>query len=396
MASVRIDNDKLIAGVVILTVIYNFILSFLNAQVVTVPSIVVVAVDGMLVLTALYVYVKHMDRRTTYWFTVLMLSFMCYMLALLNAADLSMKVIRDILIFPVFIGLGTIYGGNIHRLVRSVVIVVLVVSFFEAFFLEIYSGLIDIKSYYINTRGYEESGFYVEDSDLFVSAYRPGDRFIPLGDLHRISSVFLEPVSMGNFVVFLAIYTLSFFKELSVKDIVFYGMATLLLVALSDSRFAFVSICLLALLNVLPSSFRRAIIYFIVPIVLVLAFGFTITTSYGVADNFPGRVAKTVYLITSNDLSSLLLGGPVHGPVWDSGYTYLLSIQGVAGLFLLAFLVMAAKKSTDDSVYYRYQIGLALYLSLGFLIGCSAYSIKTAGLMFTLYGYLWARERVYG
>src|SRR5690606_9511460 len=81
--------------------------------------------------------------------------------------------------------------------------IVLALALIEYFFVEAFTEYFNVASYYIS-RGTMEAREAMQSGDLFISGVRPagiqgGRNLLPfLGD-HRVSSVFLEPVSMGNF-----------------------------------------------------------------------------------------------------------------------------------------------------------------------------------------------------
>ncbi len=103
--------------------------------------------------------------------------------------------------------------SNAHRGIHVMMMlwgVVLAVILLEAVCLPCYTDLFAVKDFYINTRGIGEDEFTNLSSDLYVSATRPDARFLPFFDLHRMSSVFLEPVSLGNFVIVSVAFMMAF------------------------------------------------------------------------------------------------------------------------------------------------------------------------------------------
>src|SRR5262249_54170721 len=110
---------------------------------------------------------------------------------------------------------------------------------FELLFPDAYSRTFDILSYYVNTRNFSMRDFWNQDSSLFVSATRPDERFL-LGflNIHRASSIFLEPVSLGNYAIVVTAFTLAFWREMSAAKKIFFALTTLIIVVGSDGRLA--------------------------------------------------------------------------------------------------------------------------------------------------------------
>lgn len=387
----RISKDHVIEMVIFSTLVFNFILAIINGFIPLTSSIVAV-VDGLIILFSIYLIITSNEvvaKKGLLFIIVFVLP--CLFVVAMNF-ELNPKYFRDALIIPVFTLLGFIYTGDFKLFLKRCVVVVLVFMILEAAWVDVYTELVNIKQYYVNTRDVFEDRFYTVDSNLFVNAYRPGDRFIsiPGWDLHRVSSVFLEPVSMGNFAIFIAILLLSAGSWFSRTEKVLFLIAWLLVIAFSDSRFAFSTSLIIVFLYFLP---RIVLLFspFVIPIVLVLSVFVATYLGWEVNDSFQGRIAKNAALLLDSHWSQFLIGDLSAKTPVDSGYTYIVYTQSVFFLFLVMFLIFGYGRQLDNFYFHKYKFNLAVYFSLSLLISCSLFSIKTASLFFFTYGVLASR-----
>ncbi|WP_236905360.1 hypothetical protein [Collimonas arenae] len=85
---------------------------------------------------------------------------------------------------------------------------------------------------------------------------------------HRISSIFLEPVSLGNFAVIIAAWGLSKRRD-EIKEMVFFLLAAAIMITLSDSRYGMITVAALVVMRCLP--LHKANIWMIaLPLISVL------------------------------------------------------------------------------------------------------------------------------
>src|SRR5690606_30295065 len=104
----------------------------------------------------------------------------------------------------------------------------------------LYGDLFNVKAYYINSRGFTESQFWNPESTAFVSGTRPGERyFVAFTNWPRASSIFLEPVSLGNFIIVSLMVLLAGWRGLPLWIRAIWAATLVLLLMLADSRFAF-------------------------------------------------------------------------------------------------------------------------------------------------------------
>mgnify|MGYP000920286264 CR=1 FL=1 len=187
------------------------------------------------------------------------------LLALVNLLSLTVlrglldaKSVRDILIILLFFWLGLRHGSAalVDKVLLLVVGVALLLGLFEWLALEWYIRVFHTFSYFVNQSGIgRDGGAIFSGQALTLNGFRPdgiGRTILPwLFGPHRISSIFLEPVSLGNFSVIVLIWALCREGERRVSLLLAAGAA--MLIALSDSRFGLaMSAMLIALRLLLP------------------------------------------------------------------------------------------------------------------------------------------------
>src|SRR5262249_34533608 len=143
----------------------------------------------------------------------------------------------------------------------------------EYFFLETYLHYFNIISYYISRGSVNSDEIEWLSTTLFVSGIRPeGRSLLPfLGD-HRVSSIFLEPVSPGNFAVTLFFWALV--RSFHEKKI-YYGIffMAIFLTVMADNRFgAYLCVAALAA-SFLPNRILTGGLTFAPFVLVVLLFG---------------------------------------------------------------------------------------------------------------------------
>jgi putative polymerase len=303
------------------------------------------------------------------------------------------KYLRDVMLIPIFVVLGMTFDErNLTRFLVALHAVVLAVMLLEAFDVETYTNLFGIQSYYINTRGYSDEDFWNKESELFVSAVRD-ERFLGFIDLPRLSSVFLEPVSLGNYCIIMLAFTFARFPDLSWRNRLFLGLGSLAMLIGSDSRLATASsIAILAVVVLAPRLPRGSAVFYL-PVALLAAFVIVDTAGLRAGmDDFPGRVAYTVDLLRQYDLQDFVgLSDHFLSKSVDSGFAYLVttqSILGVAAIWL--FIALAPAEERADQI--RFTHAACLFIALTMLVSYSFVSIKTAALLWFIQGSLQSRQ----
>jgi putative polymerase len=297
-------------------------------------------------------------------------------------------------VIPVFIMLGMTYQAN--NLTRTIVVLQTIVfglALLEAVRPEAYGELMQVVKYYINTRDFSSTSFWNSDSTLFLSATRPGERFFSFIDLHRVSSVFLEPVSLGNYCVIIAIFVVAYWQNLTVRTRAYLIVSTLALLIGCDGRLAatsivVVSVGMLFLRNV---SSRWSILY--MPAILLGSALFVASSNIDPhADNFSGRLAGSIATLSSVDTLGLLgLNVGLSDLAADSGISYFIITQSVLGVIVIwsAVCLLPLGRVSSTRLYVH---GIAIFVPLTLMVSFSFFSIKVASLMWFLFGYFFMQD----
>ncbi|WP_202980273.1 polysaccharide biosynthesis protein GumE [Marinobacter fonticola] len=313
---------------------------------------------------------------------------MLCLLALLRGG-LDIKAFRDLLIPFCFYWAGRNVGepAIADKALKLILIVVLFFAFFELLALDVYTQVFNIFSYYVSTGGLEEITEYERDSRLQMNGIRPegiGRTLLPwLLDSHRVSSVFLEPVSLGNFATIVAAWGLA--KERSqVREGLFFIGAAVVLIVLADSRFALLSVGFLMVARVLFNGWA-SYLPFLLPLALLgLLVGIGLFGHNIHGDDYVGRLASSGRSLIEFDVP-LLLGYGHNGGFPDQGYAYSLSKFGLV-LVMVLWLAFWLIPAPDDQAR-RFRCYAGIYIALILCVsGSSLFAMKTAGLLWFLFG----------
>lgn len=380
------------SAIVIAAILFNAGLAVVNANAMALTPSIVMLVEGMVTATALAVALLRWRPEMAPIVVVMSLIFLFGVVRAISTGELQPKYIRDVMIIPVFLLLGM--ASSERYLVRTVLFVqtvVLAVFLLESFLPDIHSAIFKIQEYYINTRGTRADQFYNSNSDLFVSATRPNARYFPWVNELRMSSIFLEPVSLGNYCSIIVAFTTSCFRRIGLPATIYLAVTTVLLLMGCDGRLAVLaSVIILAAAFVTPYlPPYSAIIY------LPLA-GLTLFSAAGLfglksgEDDFAGRLAGTVEIIHRFELPDLLgISEQFVNSTVDSGLAYLIVTQSLPGLILLwTFIAWYVSEKTTEQV--RFTHALCIYLTLSMLVSYSLLTIKTAALLWFIQGALQA------
>jgi putative polymerase len=383
--------------VLIGAVCFNAILAIINGHVFALQRVHVVLAEIVIYATALSLIGFNADRRMMPWFLLALFIILFGLLLALGNGAFNAKYLRDVLVIPIFVMLGMTY----HRatLLRPLLIlqtIVFLVAVLEAVLPGAYAEVFRILEYYVNTRDFSESQFWNADSTLFISATRPGERFFGFVELHRLSSIFLEPVSLGNYCVVMAIAVIAFWRELRVWARVYLTASILAILIGCDGRLAAASILIIVilvpLLSQLPS--RWSVMY--LPLVLIASAGYVWFFNRDAAgDTFGGRLAGSLLTLSEMDLSGLLGFDAISADRGaDSGIAYFLFTQSFIGVAIIWLSICLVPDGRDyQSRIYVHAI--SVFIPLNLMVSYSFFSIKVASLMWFCYGFIFMKSRAY-
>lgn len=371
--------------------LFNAVLALVNANVASLNSGTVIACEALLTVCALMLGIDGHQPDKTKWLLLAVFIVALDIVLGLGSGGFDPKFVRDVLIIPVFVLLGlSSRDGDLLRCLTVLQCIVLAVMLFEAVSPEVFGRVFNVMGYYINTRGFQAESFWNGDSDLFVSATRPGERFLfaSLG-IHRLSSVFLEPVSLGNYCVLSAMIVAVLWERLTVAQRLFFCITDAMILVGCDGRFATVSIAVLIALRVVAPTLPRYSHWLYLPGVLGLAgLWVSVFAISPLGDDFPSRTAGSIAVLSHITPAGLLgFMGPASYGVMDSGIAYLLYSQSLCGVALI-WSAVALFMPQEHRLARAMAHLTGLYLTLNLLISYSVFSIKTAALLWFAYGHL--------
>ena len=253
--------------------------------------------------------------------------------------------------------------------------------------------MINPWSYYSNTRWSNNNVVWHGETGLYLSAVRFGGRvLLEWTGLHRLSSLFLEPVSLGNWCIIITIFVSAFWQTLSFKTRLYFILSNVILLVGSDSRLALPTAVLIAGMSLFVHKLPRYIYISYLPGVVAIAAAFVFILGNHIDyDDYPGRIVRSVNVLISLDLPALL--GIDHSLIEessDSGISYFILTQSIIGVVALWLFICLLQPPTSRRAAV-FMHGLCVYLALGLSISYSVFTIKTAAPIWFLYGYIAAR-----
>jgi putative polymerase len=378
----------LLASPVIAAVTINFLLCLLNTRFLEIRPLHVMAGEVAIIAAALYLGRAALDEKTLVGMTLLF----GYLVALwLLTQQPDPKIWRDLLIPFAFFALGAALARpeDGDRLVLILILVVLAVALVEFLATESFLQWFDIRAYYLARGTLSEADVEAYDSSLFISGLRPSGHgwrsLLPfLGD-QRVSSVFLEPVSHGNFAAIAAAWLACRFHVDPRRHVVLILLCVMLMV-LADARFAAVSL-LLVLLSLATRAAESRLFTLLYPLLAIAVLIAVALLFVGLdpENDFLGRLYMSGDIVSSLGLAQVLGLERSTFPTADSGYAYLITNAGIGGA-MLAWCLFAFMK-TPNRTAARVRGVVALFAALSLCVsGNSLFSIKVAGLLWFLYG----------
>jgi putative polymerase len=309
-------------------------------------------------------------------------------------SGLDLKILHDIAIMYIFYMLGTLASvqeGN--RVLWIAMAIIIPIGLFEALFPTQFGAMFDVWSYYVDKGVISASTINYSHTTSFISGSRGGQEsrtFLPflLGPA-RFSSVFLEPVSMGNFSVIAFAWCISTRIGSWKTRGLLIALAAVCLV-LADSRFAFG--CWILMLAFRMSPFwRSAYTVFCLPLLAMLGLvvAGTLRELPGVVpaivnDDFAGRLLFSGRLLDYWGLPQWFGLAPSQIYTSDTGYAYVINNLGLPlALFLLSIFAFHRPK-TQEALAMKAMI--AVYMATSLCIGANMFTIKIAAICWFLYG----------
>jgi hypothetical protein len=379
---------------VLMAVLYNGFLAFVNAHLFSVNQSLV-ALSEILILLSVLVLVTWSEIEKSEVREVLFMSFIVILAILISLVNQQLFIdsIRNFLIIVAFFLLGKrATESTIHKIFFVVSVVVALLLLLEMFALELYVQVLQPALYYAQTRGMEVSEY--NELGVFNAALGFEGRFgFGLYDGPRTASVFLEQVSLSNFAVVLAIYLASLWDRIEFKNKLFFIGLILLILITSRSRAAFgiVSFVLIGyhLIPLLPRMSSLLIFPVSVLITIFVYLYFATDNVYGLEDSLKGRLLHTgqiLYNLDIQDIFSLNIAGI--GQYADSGLAYLINANTLFGtLAFWLFIGLLFKPVNDSQLRLLFLVNFYFFAVLA-VSGTSVFSMKTASLLWLLAGFI--------
>ncbi|MEM7191769.1 MAG: hypothetical protein AAF405_02680 [Pseudomonadota bacterium] len=390
-----------LAGAIILgTVAFNAFLSFLNGHVFPTSASVVMASEALLLLAAGLACRRYLTLSHVYIIALIA----GYALALAAARSIATpdttfdpKSARDLVIPVIFFLLGCAVADirAADKIVGVVTVVLLGFGLFESFALDAYLETFKVAEYYIARGTLEANAHSLNVSGgLMVSGMRPeeqGRTLLPFLSGHRISSLFLEPSTLGNYGAIVALWG-ALRSRITSRFFLWTILGGLVLIVLSDTRMA----ALLAVVGFIvlmmpprlttPAAFALPFVT-IVALCLLAAWE---TPARGVAEveglGLYDRLLYSGRVLISFDIFNWFGLSVSKAQTFDSGYGYVISNLGIIGFAVLWAVFMSLKGRNE--YFYAFRNVSAVFFAILLCISASMFTIKLAATWWFLLGIL--------
>jgi putative polymerase len=208
-----------------------------------------------------------------------------------------------------------------------------------------------------------------------------------------VSSIFLEPVSLGNYCVAAAILLLTSWADLTLRIRYYLIGTTLFLLIGCDGRLAVTSIAILVVASIVLRnvSSRWSVLY--LPVIMIIATAYVWAFGSGeVSDNFLGRVTGTIGALSRMDVAQLIgtQASAAEGAA-DNGIVYFILTQSLLGAstIWLAICLSTHGRMPKTRIFVH---AIAIFIPLNLLVSYSFFSIKVASLIWFSYGFYFMKD----
>jgi putative polymerase len=381
-------RTKLACAMLLLAVAYNAPLAIINAHILPLAPLHAILAEALLILTVFFIAMLSWRPDMTRWIMLIACMAAWFAIMSFGRGVFQPKDFRDTLLVAAFIMLGmTVPYKYAQWLFIAFHIIVAVVALFEIIAPASFSDVFNAKNYYINTRGFHEEQFFVEDSGLF-NAYRPDERyFFPALNWLRASSIFLEPVGLGNYCTLATLMIILFWKDWRGPLRCFMVVIWFFILLASDGRFAGMTSLLILVLTPLFYRLPVTVAFFYMPMLLTVSAVVSSQFQFNpMQDNLPGRIARGLKYISKMDIHELSGFGIATPALADSGIAYVVTSQSIFGLMALQGCLYFLTSHMQQPKQRLMMHGGATMMAFGLLVSNSMLSIKTAGLLWFFTG----------
>jgi len=380
--------------IVILAVIYNALLAFVNINITPMSMQHVIIFEVLIVLMGtgyLFLNRKRLPNLMPH-ISFLFVAFILSSVVMVANGELFIKIIRDMLIVVLFILMGTLMDKEtIIKTFKILTILSLVFILIEVFKSDFYISLFNPASYYLNTRGIEPLG----DSGFFRNTITSNSRFsFNFFSENRTSSIFLEQVSLANFSTILTIFVITFWKFLSRKEIILFIASILFFLLTNDSRTGSVLAVVLFLGYFIFPKLVKYSHFLIMPSILILAVALFYDPSINATnwgDDLKGRLGLTAFKLSQIDFKTAIfghLGNKIYSAA-DSGFVYFIYALSVFGLIAYWLYTSYILNADHTAMAKRFAWGVSLFISINLLTSAAIFTIKVVAPLWIIGGYLY-------
>jgi len=395
------DLKRLATWLIIGAISFNAVLCFLNTRGIAISNVHVILSEALLIFTAAVACRKNINviHLSIIAMILLYTAALCIIRKVNTPADgFDPKIVRDLLVPVIFFLLGKAVGHQkaADRIVFIATSIVLCFAIFEYFFLDIFLKVFGVAEYYIARGTLVDSDHTLNVAKgLMISGFRPeglgGRALLPfLGD-HRVSSIFLEPISLGNFGTWVTLWAV-LRSRMEGRPYIWCALSGLALLILSDARFDAGFLVLGVIVLMLPPRLTTLPL-FLLPFLIIIGL-YIFAVSAGPFDGRPILEGVGVYdrllycgrVLFYLDAYNWFGLETARANVMDAGYAYVLSSVGIIGFAALWILFMSLEGS--NPYFYAFRNVMAVYLAALFCISASQFTIKIAALLWFLLGVL--------
>ncbi len=393
--------SKWAAGALILgTISFNAALCFINTHGFGISDAIVMLSEALLIFGALLACRNHLD-----WLSLALLAgVVLYTLTLsavrftdTAASGLDLKTSRDLVIPVVFFLLGRAINDvwAADKIVLTATIILLGFAAFEYLFLDSFLKVFSIAEYYVARGTLTASEHSLDVSQgLMVSGFRPADQgrtLLPFLNDHRVSSLFLEPSTLGNFGMLVTLWAIVR-SRMEARLYILTALGGLVLLILSDTRFDAYFLVLATMMSIFHARLTTPVVL-VLPFIVMFALYFLAASAdpytgvpmvggLGLYDRllYSGRVLSFFNAYNWFGLETS------QAQTFDSGYGYIIGAVGIIGFALLWTLFMSLRGASQGFYTFRNIVGV--YFATLLCISASQFTIKLAATLWFLLGVL--------
>lgn len=380
-----------ISVILLLTIAYHWLLVFLQTNTGVRPSAAVVGLVE-LIIYCWVAFLILMTRRSMSAVAIFTLTLAgLFLLAVVREGYLDFKAFRDLLIPFLFYSLAassSFSEFDERRLVKYLLLLVLLGGVIEIFLGASYGKYFNTFNYHVAIGTISADSAHFSGMDVTLNAIRPeglGSTILsPIVGQRRLSSVFIEPVSLGNYCVVLAAWVLSH-DWLGIRKNWWIFSFALCLMLLSDSRFAMLSVSMLAALRLMVPITVLRLVSIAAPIIGIVTTVCVASFFPAFGDNIIGRLTTSGNVFINFPISAYFGLRAFTAHFGDMGYAYVVTRFGLPlGLMLWGLVSL---RNPTQLRGRRFQAMALIYVSLILSVsGTSVFALKTAALTWFLIG----------